>query len=152
MNNTIKRSYKHIRQTFCSHNTQISVKVKTGIKKFQNRVTFKVPMLTVPCQSRKGTYLLLNKNKVESTLPIYTAFGLFPIPNFPGQHILNIFPEMGKKDWISLQLVSCRNSSTVPREITASPDTIRNTNFLRFSQRLISKTKTSPHTFDIQEL
>ena len=43
-------SDNQLRQTFCSHTTQITVKLKTRLRQFQNRVIFKVPMLTVAYQ------------------------------------------------------------------------------------------------------
>lgn len=43
-------SDNQLRQTLCSHTTQITVKLKTRLRQFQNRVIFKVPMLTVAYQ------------------------------------------------------------------------------------------------------
>lgn len=77
-----------LRQTFCSCSPQVIVKVKISIKQFQNKVIFKVPMLTVVYQSWKGTDVLLKKNKVKSIFPTNTSFwyvlySKFSWPTYP---------------------------------------------------------------------
>lgn len=101
--------------------TWITLKVKASIKQFQNRAIFKVPCY--PWLAIVGKERIYYRTRSEATFLFMQPLACAQFQIFLANIALILFwnNSKNKKDWVSLQLVSCTNSSEVAREIISSP-------------------------------